>query len=187
MTPDQFDKRLTRLEKLLEMHRHKIHDGTKALDAQLIKKNNGGPITASGVDLDSVSISGLHQDDVIMVVVTCSAVSGTSTGEITLVNNTDALSLGNVMFTTVGLAAGNTTQSTTFITPGASDKTVLIVKNSYNGAATGGGSDATSRDRCTVVAGNNGNAATGWKLALHKGSDTNTCSLYWRWCVYKLS
>jgi hypothetical protein len=160
-------------------------DGTFINGAVGLKRNSGGPNTSSNVDLDTISITGLNANDIIVIYYTLSAVAGTSTGAITLANNTNSVSLGDIGLT-YGVAAGDTLTGQVFLTCGGDSTARFLLNSTYGNAANTGATDTTSRQRFVSSTGNTAGFTGTWTLALHKGTDSGTCSLYWRWYAYKL-
>jgi len=163
-------------------------DLNAAFNVKQVKKNSGGLSTGSGVDLDTVSITGLSANDFILVKYSFATDGNiTNTGDLTLVNNTDSVTIGGLLNSTTGLGPNNAASGFALITAGLNDATGFVINVSWGqtNLSALAGSETTNRDLFKVTTGHTTGFTGTWTLALHKGVPTGTTGLYWRWHVLK--
>jgi hypothetical protein len=146
---------------------------------RMLKKNSGGPTSSSSVDLDTVSITGLNANDILLVHYSFAASAGI--GSLSLVDNTASVSLIADLLNSS--TSSNYSMGTAIIRPSPDSGTIFLTQCHWNESAT---TETTNRDRFKASTGHTGGFTGTWTLALNKGTDGGSSATYWRWYVAKL-
>lgn len=143
----------------------------------LLKANSGTTTNASAENVDTVSITGLTANDVLVVQVLVASVTQ-ATASIQLYNNTDGVTVA-APDSGAAIAIAETLQST--ITAMQSQNSATSVSARSDGYSNNGERSSFNTASFTT------NWTGTWTLALRQGGVTAGGTLRWKWTVFKVA
>lgn len=152
--------------------------GTAPLAMTLLKASNGTTTSAVAENVDTVAISGLTAYDRLLVYVWGEAVTQ-QTAALTLYNNTDAVSIGNVILSPLAAGAFYSTAAVLFQAQNAATRVIMSAPRL---------SSLSSTMDTALLSATFTTAWTGaWTLALRQTGVTAGGTLRWSWSVFKVA